>query len=236
MEDQEPDDEGHAVGRQVQALGEHNLLDPVQAEDACLVVSELAGERQDHADAEGDHHEREGLLEQVGPAPALPRPPADHVAHGRACEPSRSAGDPGRHTRDLADEVRQLGSAQGQHRRGRKTDQAPASPTAQPSPQRPGDQAPRGFTDLGRYHGHGRPWFRAGLPKRDSVSVGQVYSTGASGGPGYADLQVSWSPSARGGAAAARRRCRIYSGSSNGVVNQVRYKSTTATNKAGASS
>jgi hypothetical protein len=44
MEDQESNHEGHAVGRQVQALGEDNLLDPVQAEIACLSVSELAGE------------------------------------------------------------------------------------------------------------------------------------------------------------------------------------------------
>jgi|HubBroStandDraft_5_1064220.scaffolds.fasta_scaffold1811236_1 hypothetical protein len=44
MEDQESDHEGHAVGRQVKALGEDNLLDPVQAEMACLSVSELAGE------------------------------------------------------------------------------------------------------------------------------------------------------------------------------------------------
>jgi hypothetical protein len=44
MEDQESDHEGHAVGRQVQALGEDNLLDPVQPEMACLSMSELAGE------------------------------------------------------------------------------------------------------------------------------------------------------------------------------------------------
>jgi hypothetical protein len=44
MEDQESDHEGHAVGRQVQALGEDNLLDPVQAQMACFGMSELAGE------------------------------------------------------------------------------------------------------------------------------------------------------------------------------------------------
>jgi hypothetical protein len=44
MEDQESDHEGHAVGRQVKALGEDNLLDPVQAEIASLSVGELAGE------------------------------------------------------------------------------------------------------------------------------------------------------------------------------------------------
>jgi hypothetical protein len=44
MEDQESDHKGHAVGGQVQTLGEDNLLDPVQAEMACLSMSELAGE------------------------------------------------------------------------------------------------------------------------------------------------------------------------------------------------
>jgi hypothetical protein len=44
MEDQESDHEGHAVGRQVQALGEEDLLDPVQSEMACLSMSGLAGE------------------------------------------------------------------------------------------------------------------------------------------------------------------------------------------------
>jgi hypothetical protein len=44
MEDQESDHKGHAVGRQVQALGKDKLLDPVQAEMARFSMSELAGE------------------------------------------------------------------------------------------------------------------------------------------------------------------------------------------------
>jgi hypothetical protein len=51
MEEQESDHEGHAVGRQVQALGEENLLGPVQAEMAGLSMSELAGQGQHDADA-----------------------------------------------------------------------------------------------------------------------------------------------------------------------------------------
>jgi hypothetical protein len=50
MEDQEADHEGHAVGREVEALGERDLLDPVQAQVAGLGVSELAGRRQHDED------------------------------------------------------------------------------------------------------------------------------------------------------------------------------------------
>jgi hypothetical protein len=43
MKDQEPDHKGDAVGRQVEALGERHLFDPVQAQVARLGVRELAG-------------------------------------------------------------------------------------------------------------------------------------------------------------------------------------------------
>jgi hypothetical protein len=234
VEDQEPDDEGDAVSREIQPLGEQDLLGAVQAETSCPGMSELAGTGQHDPDAQGDHPERQGLLEQVRPAFALPGPPADDVAHGRAGQPSGRPGDPGRDLRDLQDEVRQLGGEQGQHRRGGEANQAPASPGAQLSPQRSGNYAPRGFGHLGRYHGHRRPWLRAGLAKIDSVSVGQVYSTGACG-----DV-VTWSSPGQWRAFRARRRPRRRCGITQAVrmpsSTKVRYKSTIATDKAGASS
>jgi hypothetical protein len=99
MEDHEAGYERHAVRRQVPALGEQHLVEAVQAQVARLFGDDLAGHRENDPDADRDRHERQGLLEQVRPAFALPGPPADQVTYDRACEPSRRPGDPGRHVR-----------------------------------------------------------------------------------------------------------------------------------------
>jgi hypothetical protein len=63
MEDQESDHERYAVGRQVEALGEQDLLGPVQTEMARLGVRHLAGQGQNDADTDRDRPERQGFPE-----------------------------------------------------------------------------------------------------------------------------------------------------------------------------
>ena len=193
MEDREPDEECHAVGGEVQALGEQHLVEALQAQDVRLMGRELARRGQDGPDADGDRNERQGLLEQVRLAPALPGPPADQVAHGRAGEPSSRPGDASRDVQQLHDEVGQLGRAQSQYRRGRKTDKPPAALAAEPSPQWPWGHPPRGVADLLRYKAHGFP----SLTKA-AGSVTKVYSTGPRSGLNREVLQVSDTPRARG--------------------------------------
>src|SRR5215470_1520508 len=201
MEDQEPNNERQAVRRQVEALGEQHLVEAVQAHVARLHGGELAGRGQDDPHADRDRHERQGLLEQVRPAPALPRPPADQVTYGCAREPSGRPGDPGRHVRQLKDEVRQLGRAQGEYRRRREADQTPAAMAAEPAPQRPRNHPPRHIDDLGRYRAHGRP-----MLTQASGSVTKVYSTG------LADGLVAWSFRSVPKSARARRSAPRRSG------------------------
>jgi len=201
MEDQESEDESHAVGRQVQALSEQDLLPPMQAQGARLVVGVLARRGEDDPDAQGDRHERQGLLEQMGPALALPGPPADHVAHDRAGQPSGCPGNARRDVRYLQDEIRQLGRTKGKYRRWRKADQPPATLAAESFPQRAGHHSPTGGGDLRRYKAHGFP----SLTKA-SWSVTKVYSTGPCGGPNREVLQVSDTPRARGDPEMALRR------------------------------
>lgn len=189
MEDQKSHNESHAVGREIQTLGEQDFLKALQAQDPRLVVRVLAHRGQDDPHAQGYRHERQGLLDQMRPAFPLPRPAADHVTHGRACEPSGRTGNPGRDVQQLQDEVGQLGCAQGQYRRGREADQSPPALAAEPSPQRPGHHTPRGVGDLRRYRAHGFP----SLTKA-AGSVTKVYSTGARGGLNGEVLQVSDTP------------------------------------------
>jgi hypothetical protein len=162
MEDQEPDDEGHTVGREVHRLGEDHLLGPVQPQHSRLMSGQLARACQRDPDAERYADERQRLLEQVRPALPLPGPPADQVAHESTGEPARRPGQPGSDVQQLADEVRELGGAKCQHRGGRKPDQAPSTPAVQQPPQRPGNGAPHAIGDSGQAPGwrsvlHARP-------------------------------------------------------------------------------
>lgn len=193
MEYQESDNESHAVGREIQTLSEQDFVKTMQAPGVRLVVGEFARRGQDDPHAEGDRHERQGLLEQVRPAFPLPRPAADQVTHSRAREPSGRAGDTGRDVQQLQDEVGQLGCEQGQYRRGREADQAPPALAAELSPQRPGHHSPGGVGDLRRYRAHGFPSLTTA-----AGSVTKVYSTGARGGLNDEVLQVSDTPRARG--------------------------------------
>jgi hypothetical protein len=143
MEDQEPYDEGHAVGGEVETLREQHLLRAVQPQNPDLVAGQLAGAGQRDAHADRDGHERQGLLEQMRHSPALPGPSADHVAHHGARQPSGRPGLPGRDVEQLADQVGQLSRAESEHSGGREPDQPPASLGAQPAPQRPGQHAPQ---------------------------------------------------------------------------------------------
>ncbi len=192
MKDREPEEECHAVSGEVQALGKQHLVEAGQAQDVRLMGRELARRGQDGPDADGDRNERQGLLEQVRPAPALPSPPADQVAHGRAGEPSRRPGQACRDLQQLHDEVGQLGCAQSQYRRGRKTDKPPAGLSAEPSPQRPRGHPPQGVGDLRRYKAHGFPSLT-----KVSGSVTKVYSTGPRRRLNCEVFQVSDTPRAR---------------------------------------
>jgi hypothetical protein len=212
MEDHEPDDEGHAVRREVQALSKDHLLGAVQPENARLVAGELACPGQGDPDADRYGHERQRLLEHVRRALALPGPPADQVADHGASEPSGGTGLPGRDVQQLADQVRQLGGAQREHGGRREADQAPASLALQPSPRRSWDQAPEPVSDSGRTLGrrgtvHTRPWLNQSF---GSVRLGIQYGTrrgpGKPGSPGestgHPQLTLGTSP----GRAMPRRR------------------------------
>jgi hypothetical protein len=143
MEDQEPYDEGHTVGGEVEALREHHLLQAVQPQNPRLVAGQLAGagERDTHADGHG--RERQRLPEQVRPALALPGPPAYRVTHRGAGEPSGCPGYARRDVEQLAHQVGQLGGAQRQHRGRGEPDQPPAARGTEAAPQRPGNHAPQ---------------------------------------------------------------------------------------------
>jgi hypothetical protein len=190
MEDQEPDNKGHAVGREVHALSEDHLLEAVQPENACLVAGELAcpGQRDPHADRYG--HERQRLLEQVRPALALPGPPADQVADGSPGEPSGRTGLPGRDVQQLADQVRHLSGAQREHRGRREADQTPATLSPEPSPHRSGDQPPHAVSDSGRTPGrrgtvHTGPWLNQSFGSvRHGIQYGTPQGPGKHGSPG----------------------------------------------------
>jgi len=150
VEDQEPDHEGHAVSRKVERLGEGHFLEAVQPEDPRFIASELARPGEGDADAHRYDDERQRLLQQVRPALALPRPPADHVAHRRSGEPSGRSGLAGRDVQQLADEVGELGRGQRQHSGGREADQPPAALGAHQLPHWPRDHPPEAVTDRGR--------------------------------------------------------------------------------------
>ena len=189
MEDQEPYDEGHTVGGEVEALREQDLLQAVQPQDSCLVAGQLAGAGQRDAHTDGDGHERQRLLEQMRPSPPLPGPPADDVAHHGAGQPCARARNAGRDVEQLAHQVGQLRGAERQHRGGRKPGQPAAALGPEPALQRPGNDTPQAVSGCGqnRYSfgafGHQCP--RLTLA-RGSVSHGIQYEN--CGWPGHTDF------------------------------------------------
>jgi hypothetical protein len=244
MEDQEPHDEGHAVSSEVQALSEDHLLEAVQPENARLVAGKLACPGQGDPDADRYDHERQRLLDQVGPALSLPGPPADHVADDSASEPSCRAGLAGRDVQQLADQVGQLRSAQREHRGRREADQAPAAVALQPSPQRSRDQAPHAVGDSRRTLGrrgtvHRRPRLNQAF---GSVRHGIQYGILRGPGKRASRCESTGHPQLAPGRAMPRRAI------SRGLADRgcslrglacfdcSRYKSTTATDKVGARS
>lgn len=184
MKDQEPDNEGHAVGRQVQRLREDHLLRSVQLQGACLMTAQLARAGQHDADADRDADERQRLLKHVRPALALPRPPADQVADQSPGEPAGRPGLAGRDVQQLADEVGELGSGQRQDRGRGKADQPPASLAGQQPAQRPGNQMPYGTGDGAKAPGrrgvwHARPQVLVfGSSVRHGIQYGNVRQPG----------------------------------------------------------
>jgi hypothetical protein len=218
MEDQEPDDEGHAVSREVQALSEDHFLGAVQPENARLVAGELACPGQRDPDADRYDHERQRLSEQVRPALALPGPPAHHVADDSPGEPSGRTRLPGRDVQQLADEVRQLGSAQREDRGGREADQAPASLSPEPSPDRSWDHPPHALVQSGRTPGrrgtvHTGPWLNQSFGSvRHGIQYGTLLGPGKHGSPGESTghQQPTFAEPAPGGHATTRESHALY--------------------------
>jgi hypothetical protein len=84
MEDYEASQERQAVGGEVHRVGDEHPLDAVGPDRPGQGHAQLGGQAEDDPGTHGDQPERQGLLQQLGPALALPRPAAQDVAHGCA--------------------------------------------------------------------------------------------------------------------------------------------------------
>ena len=84
MEDYEASQERQAVGGEVRAVDHEHPLNAVELEVLGQGHAQLGGQAENDPGDDGDHPERQGFLQQLRLAPALPRPAAEDVAHARA--------------------------------------------------------------------------------------------------------------------------------------------------------
>jgi hypothetical protein len=87
MEDYEASQERQAVGGKVRAVGDEHPADAADLERLGQGHAQLGGQAEDDPGAHGDQPERQGFLQQLRLALALPRPAAEDVAH--ACADDR---------------------------------------------------------------------------------------------------------------------------------------------------
>ena len=150
MEDHEPREERHAVAGQVDAVHDRLPLDAVQVHRRGHVDAELGRQAKYQPRADRDQPEGERLPQHVRPAFALPGPAAQHVAHNRADDPRRSAGDAAGQPRrpeeyDQRDLARRDRGGRHQHK------------SAEPLAQRGAEPTPQGRDEPGSYECHGSP-------------------------------------------------------------------------------
>jgi hypothetical protein len=87
VEDRESRDERHRVGREVSRAHEDKPRNRAQPHRHGQVMRQACRQGEEGDRARGDEPEGQCLLEQIRPAPAFPRPAAQHVADPGACEP-----------------------------------------------------------------------------------------------------------------------------------------------------
>ncbi len=127
MEDRKSRQERHHVGQQVGRPREGQPWDRPQAQRERQVVRQACCRREDKDGAHRDQPEWQRLLEQVGPAPALPGPAAEDITRDRAGKPRDDSGDGWPQVCDAqAGEQRYLARAE----RHRRTEGKPGEPSA----------------------------------------------------------------------------------------------------------
>jgi len=211
VENHEPRGERYAVRHEVGDVYEEHPHRMRETHPQGLLVRELRRQRQHDRGTDGDGAERQGLPDQVRPAPTLPRPAAQDVADRRAGEPRRERRlARGRVRGPEQERQRDLARRERDERHGHE----PAEPPAQRGP----EPAPQGRDKPGRNECHGSPSYSE---DRQVIQTGIQYGNRTRLEVG--DLRIQAGPRRRGrrrrsADAALRGRAPPLSGADRGSI------------------